>query len=51
MPSTTGSVRPAQYGRSAAWGTITWGAPARAAVVVVHAPPWCTTAATRASDA
>ena len=45
------ATRPAQYGWSAAWGTTTWGAPARAAVVVVPAPPWCTTAATRPNSA
>src|SRR5262245_29879486 len=49
MPSS--ATRPAQYGWSAPCGTITCGAPTRAAVVVVPAPPWCTTAATRENSA
>src|SRR5262249_27017103 len=45
------ATRLPQYGWSAHWGTTTWGAPARVAVVVVPAPPWCTTAATRPNSA
>jgi hypothetical protein len=49
MPSS--ATREAQYGWSTILGTITWGAPARAAVVVVPAPPWCMTAATLRNSA
>ena len=49
MPSS--ATRAAQRGWSTIWGTTTWGAPARAAVVVVPAPPWCTTAASRGNSA
>ena len=50
-PMPRAATRLAQYGWSAHWGTTTWGAPARVAVVVVPAPPWCTTAATRPNRA
>lgn len=51
VPMPRSATRPAQYGWFTTWSTTTWGAPARVAVVVVPAPPWCTTAASRPNSA
>lgn len=51
VPMPRSATRPAQYGWFTTWSTTTWGAPARVAVVVVPAPPWCTTAAGRPNSA